>query len=227
MAYLQTLNRDAAAVSCLAKIVILAIFSQYLGITIPFFGAFVYYLQLVYLQTSRQIRLLATEAQAPLFTHFNESVAGASTIRAFGWSTYHEQKSYRFIDKSQKPLYIQNCLQNWLGFVLELLVTILVVMLIGMIVIWRDNFSAGSVGVSLVTVVGFSEVLVRLIRTWTMVEPSIGAVARIKWFVEETESERSVEKVLSIPTEWPQAGHLEFKDVIASYGYVLLQTRNC
>lgn len=44
-----------------------------------------YLLQSFYLQTSRQDRLLEIEAKAPLYAHFGESVAGASTIRVFGW----------------------------------------------------------------------------------------------------------------------------------------------
>ncbi|KAL7934474.1 P-loop containing nucleoside triphosphate hydrolase protein [Trichoderma chlorosporum] len=211
-------NYTSTVVMCIAKVVIIAVFTRYLGVTIPFFAVFIYFLQSFYLQTSRQIRLLAIEAHAPLFTHFSESIAGAVTIRAFGWQSYHQERSYRLIDASQRPVYLQSCIQHWLGFVLETMTTVLVVLLVSTVLIWKDRFSPGSVGVSLVTVIGFSEVLVRLVQTWTTLEPSIGAVSRVKRFSEETETEERSEKGAYVPAAWPQAGAIEFAGWTTSYG---------
>ncbi|KAM0245872.1 hypothetical protein ACHAQJ_010417 [Trichoderma viride] len=214
-------NYTSTAILSIAKVVIIAIFTRYLGVTIPFFAIFVYFLQSFYLQTSRQIRLLAIEAHAPLFTHFSESIAGAVTIRAFGWQSYHQERNYRLIDASQRPAYLQSCIQHWLSFVLEIMTTVLVVLLVATVVVWKDMFSPGSIGVSLVTVIGFSEVLVRLVKTWTTLEPSIGAVSRVKRFTEETETEERNEKGAYVPATWPQAGAIEFAGWTASYGYMI------
>ncbi|EHK17094.1 uncharacterized protein TRIVIDRAFT_195099 [Trichoderma virens Gv29-8] len=211
-------NYTSTLVLCIAKVVILAIFTRYLGVTIPFFAIFIYFLQSFYLQTSRQIRLLAIEAHAPLFTHFSESIAGAVTIRAFGWQSYHQERNYRLIDASQRPVYLQSCIQHWLSFVLEIMTAVLAVLLVSTVLIWKDRFSPGSVGVSLITVIGFSEVLVRLVQTWTTLEPSIGAVSRVKRFAEETETEDRSEKGVYVPATWPQAGVIEFAGWTASYG---------
>ncbi|PTB72853.1 P-loop containing nucleoside triphosphate hydrolase protein [Trichoderma longibrachiatum ATCC 18648] len=211
-------NYTSTVVTCIAKVVLLAIFTRYLGVTIPLFAIFIYFLQSFYLQTSRQIRLLAIEAHAPLFTHFSESIAGASTIRAFGWQSYHQERNYRLIDASQRPVYLQSCIQHWLSFVLEMTMAVLAVLLVSTVFVWRDRFSPGSVGVSLVTVIGFSEVLVRLVRTWTTLEPSIGAVSRVKRFTEETEIEERDEKGAYVPATWPQSGAIEFAGWTASYG---------
>lgn len=211
-------NYTSTVVLCIAKVVIIAIFTRYLGVTIPFFAVYVYFLQSFYLQTSRQIRLLAIEAHAPLFTHFSESIAGAVTIRAFGWQSYHQERNYRLIDASQRPVYLQSCIQHWLSFVLEMVTTVLAVLLVSTVLIWKDRFSPGSVGVSLVTVIGFSEVLVRLVKTWTTLEPSIGAVSRVKRFSEETETEERQEKGAYVPATWPQAGAIEFAGWSTSFG---------
>ncbi|EQB45580.1 ABC transporter [Colletotrichum gloeosporioides Cg-14] len=78
------LNYTSTGVTILAKVIILVVFSQYLGATLPFLCAILYLLQRFYLQTSRQVRLLGIEAKAPLYTHFSESVAGIATI----WQRY-------------------------------------------------------------------------------------------------------------------------------------------
>jgi ATP-binding cassette subfamily C (CFTR/MRP) protein 1 len=153
-----------------------------------------------------------------LFTHFSESIAGAVTIRAFGWESYHQERNYRLIDASQKPSYLQSCIKHWLGFVLEMMTTVLVALLVATVILWRDKFSTGSIGVSLVTVIGFNMVLVRLVKQWTLLEPSIGAVSRIERFTEETEKEEQNEKAGYVPATWPQAGAIEFAGWTAAYG---------
>ncbi|OHW90753.1 ABC transporter [Colletotrichum incanum] len=211
----KSLTTLTAAVSVLAKIIILAVFSQYLGATLPFLGAVLYFLQRFYLQTSRQVRLLGIEAKAPLYTHFSESVAGVATIRAFRWQAEYQERNYRHIDTSQRPNYAQSCIQAWLTFVLNLVVAALAVILVSTVVTWRGKFSASSVGVSLVMVISFSEVLARLIQTWTKLESSVGAVARVRRFVTETETEAIAGKT-PLPTSWPSTGTLRFSNVVAS-----------
>ncbi|KAH9237240.1 hypothetical protein K456DRAFT_1759479 [Colletotrichum gloeosporioides 23] len=210
-------NYTSTAISVLAKLVILAVFSQFLGIALPFIATVVYFLQRFYLQTSRQIRLLGIEAKAPLYTCFSESVAGSVTIRAFGWQTQYQERNYHRIDLSQKPSYVQSCIQAWLTVVLNLVVAVLAIVLVGVVVTWYDKFSAGSVGVSLVMVIGFSEVLARLIQSWTKLESSVGAVARVRRFVAETETERSPGKE-RLSRGWPRSGAVNFSNVVASYG---------
>ncbi|KAJ0350144.1 hypothetical protein COL154_013387 [Colletotrichum chrysophilum] len=127
-------NYTSTAISVLAKLVILAVFSQFLGIALPFIATVVYLLQRFYLQTSRQIRLLGIEAKAPLYTCFSESVAGSSTIRAFGWQTQYQERNYHRINLSQKPSYVQSCIQAWLTVALNLVVAVLAIILVGVVV---------------------------------------------------------------------------------------------
>jgi ATP-binding cassette subfamily C (CFTR/MRP) protein 1 len=217
---------DLAIFSCIAKAIILLVFSRYLGAAVPVFVTFLYFLQRFYLQTSRQVRLLAIEAKAPLYTHFMESVAGAVTIRAFGWQTYYQQRNCRLIDASQRPVYVQHCLRYWLNFVLDIFVATLSVVLAAVVVTWREKFSTGNVGISFVMIVGFNATLARLITSWTELESSVGAVARVKRFTTETPSEERSGRRTDLPPEWPRLGAVEFKDVVASYTSVFTQKKS-
>jgi len=208
---------DLAGFSALAKAIILIVFSQYLATMAPFVVALLYLLQSFYLQTSRQVRLLEIEAKAPLYTHFIESVAGAPTIRAFGWQSQFQERNYKFIDQSQRPAYLQYCIQSWLGFVLDMLITVIAAVLVAIVVTWKDKFSAGNVGVSLVMVMTFSSVLMRMIKAWTMMESSIGAVARVKRFVADTESEEKSSCKAEVAQDWPTQGNVEFKSLVAAH----------
>lgn len=93
--------------------------------------------------------------------------------------------------------------------------TVMVIVLAAIVISLRDKFSAGSVGVSLVIVVGLGETLVLLVTSWTSLETSIGAVARVRRFLFDTPSEDRVS--YDMPANWPHSGKVEFKDVTVSY----------
>ena len=218
------LSNSAAAFNCAGMAVVLAVFGRYLTASMPFLVVAIYFIQRAFLRTSRQVRLLDIESKAPVYLQFVETKNGASTIRAFGWHQSFQKKLQSLLDRSQRPVYLLLCIQQWLALVLDILVTILAVILVAIVVTWRDKFTPGQVGVSLVTVMSFSRSLAHLIRSWTSLETSIGAVSRIKQFRDNTvpeEEELGIFQPQEPPPCWPSAGLIQFENVMASYKYVL------
>lgn len=214
------INYLASFYECIAKMLLLAVFGRYLTASLPIFLAAIYGIQRIYLRTSRQVRLLDIEAKAPVYLQFLESKNGAATLRAFGWQHSCQLGLQRLLNRSQKPVYLLYCIQQWLALVLDALVSALVLILIAIVVTWRDKFSPGSVGVALVTVMTFNSALTQLIKMWTSLETSIGAVGRIKEFKDNTvpeEEELGILQPESPPPNWPSAGNIEFRNVVASY----------
>ncbi|KGQ06661.1 Metal resistance protein YCF1 [Beauveria bassiana D1-5] len=213
-------NYLAALFECIAKMLLLAVFGRYLTASLPIFLAAIYIIQRIYLRTSRQVRLLDIEAKAPVYLQFLESKNGAVTLRAFGWQHSCQLALQRLLNRSQRPVHLLYCIQQWLALVLDALVSALVLILIAIVVTWRDKFSQGSVGVSLVTVMTFNSSLTQLIKMWTSLETSIGAVGRIKEFKDYTvpeEEELGILQPQSPPPNWPVQGNIEFRNVVASY----------
>ncbi|ATY62911.1 multidrug resistance-associated [Cordyceps militaris] len=213
-------NYLVALLECIAKMLLLAVFGRYLTASLPLFLAVIYIVQRIYLRTSRQVRLLDIEAKAPVYLQFLESKNGAATLRAFGWQQSCQLTLQRLLNRSQRPVYLLFCIQQWLALVLDAIVSALVLILIAIVVTWRDKFSPGSVGVSLVTVMTFNSALTQLIKMWTSLETSIGAVGRIKDFKDNTvpeEEELGIVQPESPPPNWPSKGNIEFRSVIASY----------
>ncbi|KAL2126745.1 hypothetical protein VTI74DRAFT_324 [Chaetomium olivicolor] len=204
------LNYTSRAFACLVQLVILCIFSRTLAAFLPILFTLLYFLQRFYLQTSRQLRLLMIEAKAPLYTQFTEAESpssssssssgasgsrGAVTIRAFGWEHAHVARACKLVDEAQRPAYVQACAQHWLAFVLTLAVGAMAVVLVATVVAigttGRDRLDVqpGDVGIALIMLLSLGETLTRLVQTWTKLESSVGAVARVKRFVAETEAE--------------------------------------
>ncbi|PVH72311.1 P-loop containing nucleoside triphosphate hydrolase protein [Cadophora sp. DSE1049] len=190
----------------------------YFAAALPFIFGVLYLVQRFYLRTSRQLRLLEIETKAPIFSHFMETLSGLVTIRAFGWTEAYKNKNLRLVDASQKPYYLLLCIQRWLTLVLDLIVAGIAILLIILAVFLRHNISPGLLGIALVQVTSLGQTLANLIMQWTTLETSLGAVARIKSFSEDTPSELLAGENEVPDAQWPARGHLTFEGVSASYG---------
>ncbi|RLM01880.1 hypothetical protein CFD26_103018 [Aspergillus turcosus] len=214
---LVAINTADSAGSSLVKLGILCAVSSYAALTAPFFILALLVLQRFYLHTSRQVRLRDIEAKAPLYSHLLETIDGLATIRAFRWTADFETKNDRLTTRSQIPIYTLYCVQQWLQVVLDMMVAVLVVILIAVFVSWPGMYTPGSVGVALNIVITFSTGLASLIKNWSLMETTIGAVARVQAFVRDTEPECPTLAPVIPPPGWPSAGTIEFRDVTARY----------
>lgn len=197
--------------------VLMCISAGYFAATMPPVVLIVWVLQKYYLRTSRQMRLLDLEAKSPLYSHFLESLSGLVTIRAFGWADDFQTRNLTLLDTSQKPYYLLFCIQRWLALILDLLVAALAIILMVLVVKLRSGISGGFVGLALLNVMSFNEMLAMIIQMWTTLETSFGAIARLKNFSATTASENLPGETGSVPETWPERGAIEFKNVSASY----------
>lgn len=214
---LSALNFVAAFILCLAQIILIGVSSVYAAISFPICFLFVYLIQKFYLRTSRQLRFLDLEAKSPLYSLFGETIAGLTTIRAFGWQRSLEAKNHHLLDRSQRPFYLLFSVQRWLQLVLDLLVAAIAIMLISLITGLRGVLSGASVGIALVNVILFSQNLKLVLQYWTMLETHIGAVSRIRNFTSTTKPEDTTQETAVLPPDWPAQGAIEFSSINAGY----------
>ncbi|KAK2590420.1 hypothetical protein QQS21_011893 [Conoideocrella luteorostrata] len=208
----------ASFLGVIAKAGLLAASSYYVAITFPFLGTLYFYLQRGYLRTSRQLRLLDLEQKAPVYSQFLETLGGLSTLRAFRWSQPAIIHNHDLVDRSQKPFYLLIMVQRWLVLILDLTTAALALLVVGFAVQLRGSVSVGLTGVSLVQLISLSETLNLLMQFWTSMETSLGAVARIKQFAEETGEEHRLGENSEPLADWPSRGHVVIRNLSASYG---------
>ncbi|PLB43601.1 P-loop containing nucleoside triphosphate hydrolase protein [Aspergillus steynii IBT 23096] len=197
--------------------VLMCVFSGYFAAIFPFVLFLCWLLQKFYLRTSRQVRVLDLEAKSPLFTQFLETLLGLSTVRAFGWERNFQENHLELLDASQRPYYLLFCIQRWLALVLDLMVAAMATILMVLVVKLRSQFAPQFVGLALLNVTSFNESLALIIKGWTMLETSFGAIARLKQFCGETETENLPLEVSPVPEGWPLHGHISIKNMTASY----------
>ncbi|KAI0858183.1 P-loop containing nucleoside triphosphate hydrolase protein [Xylaria cubensis] len=202
---------------CIVATVLAATAVGYFAAVLPSVIFVLYLIQRFYLRTSRQLRLLELETSAPLFSQFIESLNGLVTIRAFGWTESYTNKTNRLLDQSQKPFYLLLCIQRWLVLVLDLVVAGLAIILVALAVALRSKINPGLLGIALVQLTSLSHALTALVQFWTLLETSLGAIARIKDFSETTPREALAEESSDAPSTWPNHGAVTFESVSARY----------
>lgn len=196
---------------------LMAATATYALATVPVVIFVLFAVQKFYLRTSRQLRHLDLEQKAPLYTHFQETLSGLPSIRAFAWVDQFYSKNSDLLDQSQKPVYLLKCIQCWLAVVLDLVVAALATILMAIIVSLRHKINPSLVGLGLLNVMSFNTSLSNLIIMWTMTETSIGAIARVRDFVTRTKSEAKPLESDEPPQEWPTSGAVDIRNFTASY----------
>lgn len=153
-------------------------------------------------------------------SHFIDTMKGIATIRAFGWVPENIHLNKAHLDTSQRPAYLLAIIQRWLGFVLRLIVALLAVAVVALATQLGGSSSSTSTtaftGASLVTLMSFAEGLMYVITMYTLLETSIGAVARLKDFSEKVRPEGSGGETLVPPSLWP-CGAIRLDNVSATY----------
>ncbi|KAJ5725037.1 multidrug resistance-associated protein [Penicillium malachiteum] len=217
----DAINAVGSAASCVTKVVIICIFGTYFTASMPVFLLALCLIQIYYLRTSRQIRLLDIETKSLLVSHFLEAIQGVTTLRALGWGSYFQRTFESHFRHSQRPFYMLYCIQQWLTLVLDLVSGSMAVVLVAITVSLRGSFSGGSVGVALYMIMTFNQSLTQLIDTWISLETSIGAVFRVKTFMQDTPSESQAvldTNSLAAPLPSFSKGGIKIINLTASYG---------
>ncbi|KAK2043559.1 P-loop containing nucleoside triphosphate hydrolase protein [Colletotrichum somersetense] len=203
----------------IASTALIASGARYFAAIIPFCVLPLYFLQKFYLKTSRQMRHLDLESKSPLYTHFTETLNGVVTIRAFGWQQGFVKEQLRLLDISQRPYYLLFCIQRWLAVMLDLFVAVIATILVAFAVKSTNTTSGGAIGLSMVSLMGLNSSLSRLISSWTNLETSLGAIARLRDFVRDTPHEdgANAQNLPAFPQGWPSSGAINLKSIDARY----------
>lgn len=202
--------------SCLVQFVVLCVLGKYLAAVVPVLGGVLTLVQRYYLRTSRQLRMLEIEAKTPLYSHFTDTISGIATIRAFGWQIPFSDRLAVILNRSQRPFYMLFCVQQWLTLVVDLVAGALAVTLVAIALsLTANGLGPGALGVALVMTLQFNGLLIQTIQSWTKLETSIGAVARVQQFVNEAPSDLG--RLPAPSNSWPQNGRVQVQRLTAAH----------
>ncbi|PWN42694.1 putative YCF1 [Ceraceosorus guamensis] len=183
-----------------------------------------FYVQVMkyYLATSRELKRLDAVSKSPIFTWFQESLGGLSTIRAFGQETRFIATSEARVDRNQECYFPAVSCNRWLAVRIEFIGST-IILLSSMLAVWlctsgKGKMDAGLMGLMLSQVLNTTQTLNWLVRSLSEVEQNIVSVERILSYSEvECEAPYTVSEDQQPPADWPQRGEIQLKDYSTRY----------
>ncbi|KAG9121358.1 hypothetical protein FRC07_002714, partial [Ceratobasidium sp. 392] len=162
--------------------------------------AYVYrVIMLYYLATSRELKRLDATSKSPIFSWFQESLGGLSTIRAFGQQDVFMAQNEAKLDRNQMVYLPAVSVNRWLAVRLELLGACIVL-------------SAAVLSLVALVTTGVDAGLVGLVRKRGRAEPGFS-----RTYIDlEPEAPLEIPDA-SLPAGWPQTGDIIFKDYCMRY----------
>ncbi|CAL5018225.1 unnamed protein product [Urochloa decumbens] len=171
-----------------------------------------------YLKTSRELTRLEGLTNGPVIDHFSETVLGAPTIRCFRKEKEFFQENLVAINSSLSMSFHSYAANEWLGFRLELIGTLVLSVTAFLMISLPSNFIKKEfVGMSLSHGLALNSLVYFAISTSCMLENDMVAVERVNQFSNlPSEAAWKIEGNLPSPN-WPTRGDIDIKDLKVRY----------
>ncbi|TSP25420.1 Canalicular multispecific organic anion transporter 1 [Bagarius yarrelli] len=192
-------------------------------LTTPLFTAVIvplavvyFFVQRFYVATSRQLRRLDSVSRSPIYSHFGETVAGLSVIRAYRHQERFLEYNKVTIDNNLKSIYPWIVSNRWLAIRLESLGNLVVFFSSLFAVISRNTLDSGMVGLSISYALNVTQTLNWLVRMTSELETNIVAVERVSEYT-TIKNEAPWITDNCPPKDWPTVGKIQFENYKVRY----------
>ncbi|ODV92957.1 hypothetical protein CANCADRAFT_30952 [Tortispora caseinolytica NRRL Y-17796] len=198
--------------------VISAATPAFLFFVVPLGALYIYY-QRYYLQTSRELKRLESVSRSPIFAHFQESLGGISTIKAYDQEKRFAHTNEARVDRNLMAYFPSVSANRWLAVRLEFLGSAIIFLtaLLSVASISRGYVSAGLVGLSLSYALQITQSLNWIVRMTVDVETNIVSVERILEYSNITPEAPAIIPDHRPPKGWPETGEIEFSHYSTRY----------
>ncbi|CAL8146547.1 unnamed protein product [Orchesella dallaii] len=203
----------------LATLVVISVSTPVFALVIPPVGLLYYFVQRFYIATSRQLKRLESVTRSPIYSHFGETISGASTIRAFKQQARFVEEMERRVDHNLRSYYCSVSSNRWLQVRLETVGNSVVFFAALFAVLGRETLSPGIVGLSVSYALQITGALLVLVRITSDMETNIVAVERLKEYsnVVQEATWETKDPFLVPEKSWPQQGKIVFDSYQTRY----------
>lgn len=208
-----------AAKSSFTLVIISVSTPPFVALIIPL-ALMYYWIQRYYLRTSRELKRLDSVSRSPIYAHFQETLGGVSTIRAFRQQQRFELENEWRVDSNLKAYFPSVSANRWLAVRLEFLGAIVILAAAGFSIISvanRSGLSPGLVGLAMSYALQITTALNWIVRQTVEVETNIVSVERILEYARLPSEAPEVIPTRRPPIAWPSKGEIDFVNYSTRY----------
>ncbi|PHH83725.1 hypothetical protein CDD82_3799 [Ophiocordyceps australis] len=198
-----------------------------ISVTTPAFVALIiplgltyYWIQRYYLRTSRELKRLDSVSRSPIYAHFQESLGGVSTIRAYRQQERFELENEWRVDANLRAYFPSISANRWLAVRLEFIGAIVILGAAGFAVVSVANngkLTSGQVGLSMSYALQITTSLNWIVRQTVEVETNIVSVERVLEYARLPSEAPEIVPGNRPPVSWPAKGAVDFKNYSTRY----------
>ncbi|KAL8676645.1 MAG: hypothetical protein Q9186_006856 [Xanthomendoza sp. 1 TL-2023] len=183
-------------------------------------GVVYLYIQRYYLRTSRELKRLDSISRSPIYAHFQESLGGMTTIRAYRQQQRFSLENEWRIDENLRAYFPSISANRWLAVRLEFIGSFIILAAASFAIISvasGSGLSAGMVGLAMSYALQITQSLNWIVRQTVEVETNIVSVERVLEYARlPTEAPERVSK--SKPKiGWPAYGAVGIRNYSTRY----------
>ncbi|KAK5988916.1 Metal resistance protein YCF1 [Cladobotryum mycophilum] len=179
-----------------------------------------YWIQRYYLRTSRELKRLDSVSRSPIYAHFQESLGGVTTIRAYRQNDrFHLENEWR-IDANLRAFFPSISANRWLAVRLEFIGAVVILAAAGFAIISvasHSGLGAGAVGLAMSYALQITTSLNWIVRQTVEVETNIVSVERVLEYARLPSEAPETIPNRRPPGGWPAKGEVDFKDYSTRY----------
>jgi len=178
------------------------------------------YIQRYYLRTSRELKRLDSISRSPIYAHFQESLSGISTIRAYRQQKRFAQENEWRVDSNLRAYFPSINANRWLAVRLEFLGSFIILAAAGFAIVsvsTGSGLSAGLVGLAMSYALQITQSLNWIVRQTVEVETNIVSVERVLEYARLPSEAADVISKNRPSISWPAYGAVSFHDYSTRY----------
>ncbi|KAF2142975.1 uncharacterized protein K452DRAFT_225985 [Aplosporella prunicola CBS 121167] len=191
----------------------------FVALIIPL-GALYLYIQRYYLRTSRELKRLDSVSKSPIYAHFQESLSGISTIRAYRQQGRFSLENEWRVDANLRAYFPSINANRWLAVRLEFIGSVIILAAAGFSIISvaaGSGLSAGLVGLAMSYALQITQSLNWIVRQTVEVETNIVSVERVLEYARLPSEAPEIISKNRPPISWPAHGEVTFNNFSTRY----------
>ncbi|KAF9313900.1 hypothetical protein BG003_004712 [Podila horticola] len=210
------INVFSCAMSVIGTIIVIATTTPIFLAIVPPLVILYLLIQAYYIRASRALKRVDSISKSPIYQHFSESLAGVTTIRALGAEDRFILENATRANIAGNAYFSWVVSNRWLQIRLEGLGAIVVLAAALFVVLSRDSLPPQAIGLSLTYALSVTADITWLVRSYCDLQNQLVAVERMNEYATKNQ-EAPAETDAKLPENWPQSGHVEFKNYSTRY----------